>query len=328
MIKLEEKLFSELANKSGFYIKDYFSGYLKVNKWIAILENKDFIYAVVTCAENESDFIFEEARQFLLTNYSKKVSLNIVIYSDYNYEELKNKNFNKLIYSIKEEQVVYSDESCKPLVAIINSCNKEKKSKREDVKHNLITYILIIINILIYLMTSIISKNIYNIDLYTLVIFGAKVNSLINNGQPWRLITSAFLHGGLSHIVFNMYSLKIIGEQVEYIYGRCKYIFIYLISALGGSVFSYLFNSDSISVGASGAIFGLLGAMITFGIRHKDKIERDYIINLFKVVLINIFIGVTISNIDNSAHIGGLIFGIISAFLLKDKKILIYKGAV
>ena len=320
MNKLEEKLFSELVNKSGFYIKDYFSKCLKLDKWIAILENNDFIYAVITCNQNESEFIFEEVRQFLLTNYSKKISLNMVIYSECDYEKLKNKNFNKLIYSIKEEQVVYSDESCKPLVSIINSCNKEKKSKVEDIKDNLITYILILINILIYIITCIVSKNIYNIDSYTLVELGAKINYLINNGQPWRLITSAFLHGGLSHIIFNMYSLKIIGEEVEYFYGKIKYISIYLISALGGSIFSYIFNSDSISVGASGAIFGLLGAMITFGIRHKDKIGKNYIINLFKVVLINIFIGVTISNIDNSAHIGGLIFGIISAFLLRDKK--------
>ncbi|MEN8078008.1 rhomboid family intramembrane serine protease [Clostridioides difficile] len=321
MNKIQEKLFSELVNKSGFYIKDYLSEYSKCNKWIAILENKDFIYAVVTCNENESEFIFEEARQFLLTNYSKNISLNIVIYSDYNYEELKNKNFNKLIYSIKEEQVVYSDESCKPLVTIINNCNKKKTSKRENVKNNLITYILITVNILIYIITCIISKNIFDIDSYTLVELGAKVNYLINNGQPWRLITSAFLHGGLAHIAFNMYSLKIIGEEVEYVYGKVKYIAIYLISALGGSIFSYLFNADSISVGASGAIFGLLGAMIVFGISHKDKIGKAYIINLFKVVLINIFIGVTISNIDNSAHIGGLLFGIISAFLLRNKKI-------
>lgn len=321
MNKIEEKLFSELVNKSGFYIKDYLSEYSKCSKWIAILENKDFIYAVVTCTENESEFIFEEARQFLLTNYSKNISLNIVIYSDYNYEELKNKNFNKLIYSIKEEQVVYSDESCKPLVSIVSNCNKKKTAKRENVKNNLITYILISVNILIYIFTCIISKNIFDIDSYTLVELGAKVNYLINNGQPWRLITSAFLHGGLAHIAFNMYALKITGEEVEYVYGKVKYMAIYLISALGGSIFSYLFNADSISVGASGAIFGLLGAMITFGIRHKDKIGKAYIINLFKVVLINIFIGVTISNIDNSAHIGGLLFGIISAFLLKNKKI-------
>ena len=118
-----------------------------------------------------------------------------------------------------------------------------------------------------------------------------------------------------------MYALKIIGSEVEYVYGKVKYIFIYLISALGGSIFSYLFNADSISVGASGAIFGLLGAMIVFGIRHKNKIGKAYIMNLFKVLLINIFIGVTLSNIDNGAHIGGLIFGGTSALLIRDKKI-------
>ena len=74
-------------------------------------------------------------------------------------------------------------------------------------------------------------------------------------------------------------------------------------------------------MGASGAIFGLLGAMIIFGIRNKNKIGKAYILNLFKVLLINIFIGVTISNIDNGAHMGGLIFGGISASLINNKKI-------
>ena len=198
----------------------------------------------------------------------------------------------------------------------------EKKSKEKlKYKESIITYILICINILIFIVTAFISKNIQNIDSYTLVQLGAKVNVLINNGQPWRLITCAFLHGGLAHIAFNMYALKIIGSEVEYVYGKVKYIVIYLISALGGSIFSYLFNSDSISVGASGAIFGLLGAMIIFGIKHKNKVGKEYIINLLKVLLINIFIGVTLSNIDNGAHIGGLIFGGISALMLKDRKI-------
>lgn len=320
MKKLEETLFGELVNKSGFYIKDYYSNYLKKNKWIAILEKEDFIYAVITVNDKQSDTIYDEVRQFLLTNYSKKVGLNIVIYSDDNNEILKDKAYNKLIYSIKQEQVVYSDESCKPLVSIINNLNRAKQTEKQTIRNSIVTYSLIVINILIYLMSVIISKNIYDIDSYTLVSLGAKVNELINNGQPWRLITCTFLHGGLAHIAFNMYALKIIGEEVEYVYGKGKYICIYLISALGGSIFSYIFNSDAISVGASGAIFGLLGAMIIFGIKHKEKIGKAYIMNLFKVVLINIFIGVTISNIDNSGHIGGLIFGSISAFILKDKK--------
>ncbi|WP_294132548.1 rhomboid family intramembrane serine protease [uncultured Clostridium sp.] len=322
MNKLENSLFSELTKQAGFYIKDYYSETLKENKWIAIMENEDFIYAVVVCKNNEENFIYYEAMSFLEKVYSKKISLNIVICTEESYESLIQQSYNKLIYSEKEKQVVYSDNSCKPLVSILNySMEKEKLNKSKvKYKENLVTYILICVNILIFIITAFLSKSIYNIDLYTLIALGAKVNGLINNGQPWRLITCAFLHGGLAHIAFNMYALKIIGSEVEYVYGKIKYIVIYLISALGGSIFSYLFNANSISVGASGAIFGLLGAMIIFGIRHKNKIGKAYIINLFKVLLINIFIGVTLSNIDNGAHIGGLIFGCISALAVKDKK--------
>ena len=323
MDKLENILFGELTKQAGFYIKDYYSETLKENKWISIMENEDFIYATVVCKNNESDFVYYEAMNFLGKLYSKKISLNIVICTPGNYESLIHQPYNKLIYSEREKQVVYSDNSCKPLVSILNySIEKEKLNKpKVKYKESLVTYILICINILIFILTSFLSKNIYNIDSYTLIALGAKVNVLINNGQPWRLITCAFLHGGLAHIAFNMYALKIIGSEVEYVYGKVKYISIYLISALGGSVFSYLFNADSISVGASGAIFGLLGAMIIFGIRHKNKIGKAYIMNLFKVLLINIFIGVTLSNIDNGAHIGGLVFGCISALVMRDKKI-------
>lgn len=82
-----------------------------------------------------------------------------------------------------------------------------------------------------------------------------------------------------------------------------------------------MFNPASISVGASGAIFGLFGAMIIFGIRNKNKIGKEYIINLAQVVIVNIIIGIILSNIDNSAHMGGLVFGAISALILKSKKI-------
>ena len=260
MDKLENILFGELTKQAGFYIKDYYSETLKENKWISIMENEDFIYATVVCKNNESDFVYYEAMNFLGKLYSKKISLNIVICTPGNYESLIHQPYNKLIYSEREKQVVYSDNSCKPLVSILNySIEKEKLNKpKVKYKESLVTYILICINILIFILTSFLSKNIYNIDSYTLIALGAKVNVLINNGQPWRLITCAFLHGGLAHIAFNMYALKIIGSEVEYVYGKVKYISIYLISALGGSVFSYLFNADSISVGASGAIFGLL----------------------------------------------------------------------
>ena len=130
MNKLENVLFSELTKQAGFYIKDYYSDFLKENKWIAIMENEDFIYAVVVCKNNESDFVYYEAMNFLGKIYSKRISLNIVICTTENYESLIQQTYNKLIYSEKEKQVVYSDNSCKPLVSILNySIEKEKSDK-------------------------------------------------------------------------------------------------------------------------------------------------------------------------------------------------------
>lgn len=122
------------------------------------------------------------------------------------------------------------------------------------------------------------------------------------------------------HIFFNMYSLKIIGPEVQFVYGKVKYLIIYLVSIIGSSIFSYLFNSNSVSVGASGAIFGLLGAMIIFAYNNRRKIGKNYIKGLIKVVIINMIIGVTLSNIDNSAHLGGLISGIIISYIFLKLK--------
>lgn len=150
----------------------------------------------------------------------------------------------------------------------------------------------------------------FNIDIYTLVEMGAKYNILIENGEFYRLITAGFLHGGIMHLFFNMSALNIIGKEVEEVYGTKKYILIYVFSLLGASVFSYLF-SKGISVGASGAIFGLLGAMLIFGFKNKKKIGKLYIKNIIETILLNILIGITIPNIDNFAHMGGLVLGLI-----------------
>ena len=179
MNKLEKGLFENLTQNSGFYIKDYYSEYLNSSKWMAILENNDFVYAVIVCKYNDCDFEYEEAKVFLEKNYFKKISLNVVIYATKEAESFINKGFNKIIYSKDKKQVVYSDNSCKPLVSILNNSKQKEIKKKLKYKDNLITYILIAINVLIYLLTAIISRNIYDIDSYTLLVFGAKVNELI-----------------------------------------------------------------------------------------------------------------------------------------------------
>ena len=322
MKSFEKEIFNVLTSQLGFYIKDYYSGFLGKKSWVAILEKETFIYAVVVADDNYCDYAYSEANNYLNENFSKTATVNVLICTDKeNYYGFTVRPYNKAIYLSNKMQVVYSDESCKPLANIAEHIKKKNEVKRNSFKDNIVTYSLIIINILIFIITIIVSKNIYDIDVYTLVIMGAKVNELINHGQVWRLITCTFLHGGLAHIAFNMYALKIIGSEVEFAYGKIKYILIYLFSALGGSIFSYIFSPNSISVGASGAIFGLFGAMLVFGVKNRHRIGKNYVINLFKVVIINIFIGVTISNIDNAGHIGGLVAGGIIALLVKNKKL-------
>jgi membrane associated rhomboid family serine protease len=144
---------------------------------------------------------------------------------------------------------------------------------------------------------------------------------LVTSGEWWRLISAGFLHGSIIHLLFNVYILWVIGSQLESIVGNIKFIIIYFVSLLGGSVASYLFSPfGSYSIGASGAIFGLMGAMLVVG--RKRNLDISQITTL---VAINIVIGFVLSGIDWRAHLGGLATGafitwvLINATSLKEK---------
>jgi len=151
-----------------------------------------------------------------------------------------------------------------------------------------------------------------------LVLLGAKVNELITQGQYYRLISAMFLHGGIVHLAVNMYSLYAIGPMVEKVYGKAKFIAIYFVAGICSSLLSYVY-SPSMSIGASGAIFGLLGAVLVFAIKSKGKTGSAFIRSILAVIIANIFIGMTLPGIDNFGHIGGLIGGIIISFLISFK---------
>lgn len=187
-------------------------------------------------------------------------------------------------------------------------------------KNNIVTMSIIAINIILYIITAIMSKNIFDINAYVLLYMGGNYGALVSHGQVWRLLTCAFLHGGLIHILCNMYALYALGPQVEILFGRVKYIMIYLFSAIGGSLLSYIFSPSSLSIGASGAIFGLFGAMVVFVLKYKDKIPKKVLNNLFGVIILNLLIGFNLQGIDNFAHIGGLLVGALVAFLFLMQK--------
>jgi rhomboid protease GluP len=155
-----------------------------------------------------------------------------------------------------------------------------------------------------------------------LVAFGMKVNELIAQGEIWRLFTAMFLHIGLVpiplHLLSNLYALNALGPMVEGYYGHVRFLAIYLIGGLFGSVASYAY-SDSPSAGASGAIFALIGATTVYFLRYRDNFGtrgRAIVQNMLVVIAINLFIGLNSSFIDNWVHIGGLVGGAVMAWAL------------
>lgn len=162
-----------------------------------------------------------------------------------------------------------------------------------------ITYTLIGINLVLFGLQYLVGVSDSSVD------YGMWPVAIAVNGEWWRLLTSAFLHGGLLHIAFNMYVLFLIGTALERVLGHTRYVLLYLVAALGGSVASYLFSDlRTVSVGASGAIFGLMGALLVAGRRLRYDIKQVAIL-----LAINIGIGFLVPDVDWRAHLGGLLVG-------------------
>lgn len=151
---------------------------------------------------------------------------------------------------------------------------------------------------------------------------GAKDNAAIAvDGEYYRFLTAMFLHGGLLHLAFNGYALYSLGAEAERIYGTPRFLLLYLIAGLAGGVASYAFSPYR-SVGASGAIFGLIGGLAAFYYASRGflgEIARQQLGSLITVIMINLFIGFSTPMIDNYAHIGGLVGGAALGLLLAPR---------
>ena len=195
----------------------------------------------------------------------------------------------------------------------INKKNEGDAKMNEDVfrpKKPVITYALIIINVLVFIL-SVFNDNI-------LPMFAVNRELIVNFGQYYRLITGMFLHGGILHLLFNMYALYIIGMQLESFLGKAKYLIVYLLSGIGASMLS-IFFSNSFSIGASGAIFGLMGALLYFGYHYRVYLDSVVKSQIIPLIVLNLILGFTLSGIDNWAHIGGLVSGILATMAVGVK---------
>ena len=160
-------------------------------------------------------------------------------------------------------------------------------------------------------------------DGWELVRLGANFSAAVRAGQYWRLVSSMFLHGNWLHLIFNGYALYVLGRLVEQIFGSLRFFPIYLLAGVSGSLASALATTDShrLSVGASGAIFGLIGAaLVALRVLRgfvPEGWRRQLGINLLVIVALQLYIGFSVSVIDNAAHIGGLVGGALAALALR-----------
>jgi rhomboid protease GluP len=175
-----------------------------------------------------------------------------------------------------------------------------------------VTLALIVLNVLDYIWVA--TTGSFS-DNYSLIGHGALVGELVRSGEWWRIVTGAFEHGGFWHIALNMFALYQVGTFVEIIGGRARMLAAYLISMVGSGIAVTLFQPDVVTVGASGAIFGLFGALVAIGLR-MGKDGRSLISQTVPIIAINLGLGFVIPNISYVGHIGGLISGFLAGLLL------------
>ncbi len=185
-----------------------------------------------------------------------------------------------------------------------------------------LTYGIIAVNLFLYVISAILSGSIADMNMRVLLEMGALNGTLVvGYHEWWRLFTAMFLHGGMTHILMNMFSLYLIGRGVEMYFERKAYLSIYLFSGLLGGLASLWMHPDpnSVGIGASGAIFGVFGALAGFFLAHRHKIapHSKAFMKDFAIVLgINLVLGLSLPSIDVSAHVGGLVVGFLGGFVI------------
>ncbi|UII54860.1 rhomboid family intramembrane serine protease [Cytobacillus spongiae] len=178
------------------------------------------------------------------------------------------------------------------------------------------TYLFIIVQVAMFLLLEAAGGS---TNTSTLIKYGAKFNPLILEGEWWRFITPIFLHIGVLHLLMNTLALYFLGVAVEKIFGNSRFLFIYIVAGLFGSLASFLF-SPNISAGASGAIFGCFGALLYFGLIYPKLFFRTMGMNVIVVIAINLVFGFTVPGIDNAGHIGGLVGGFLATGIVHFPK--------
>lgn len=187
-----------------------------------------------------------------------------------------------------------------------------------------LTYTIIALNILAYMLTSFLSGSIIEMDWQRLVDAGALYGPyVVFKEEWWRLGSAMFLHGGMTHLLMNMVSLYLVGRGAEIHFDAKSYITLYFFSGILGAFVSLAVHPQGVGVGASGAVFGLFGALAGFFLAHREKIgpqSKAFMKDFGIIILINIVFGLAVPSVDMSAHIGGLITGFVGGFMIQRNR--------
>lgn len=306
------------------------------------LENLDNNYKIVRIVShhihNKEQLDFDKFKLSRIVKQVKRKTLSfkvkvLSIYTDIEDEKILNKddvlvekekdiNNPKLISAFPDivEKTNRKEDGLEYFIKVTDNINKKNESRSKmaekifSYKVPIVTYIIMAICIVLFIMMEVFSGGSTNSS--TLLKYGANLDVLVKEGEYYRLFTCMFLHIGIMHLACNMYSLYVVGREVESLFGKIKYIIIYVLSGIFGSIMSIAFTHNTISAGASGAIFGLLGALLYFGIHYRtylgDAIKRSVI----PIIVINLLIGFFSEGIDLAAHIGGLVGGVLVAMMV------------
>lgn len=290
---------------------------------------------VLNYIHNKEQFDFDQfkvnrlTRQIKLKTFTFKLKV-LSFYIDVNEDlELTDTKINTCIRALDEKmlqsdkklkkffpdiskKLVFNEEGIKLYEKINNDILKKNIDQSEKInelfreKKPIVTKILITIIIALFIIMYLFGSG--SEDIKTLYVFGA----LVKNGSWIRLFVSMFLHIGILHLLMNVYSLYILGKQTENFYGHIKTLIIFIYSGLVGNLLSMiLMNPNTISAGASGAIFGLMGALLYFSINQRSYMGEALKKQILPVIIINLLFTFMIPSINMYAHLGGLIGGII-----------------
>lgn len=305
------------------------------------LENLDNNYKIVRIVShhihNKEQLDFDKFKLSRVVKQVKRKTLSfsvkvLNIYTDIEDEKMlnnddvlitKEKDINnpKLVNAFPDivEKTNRKEDGLEYFIKVTDNINKNNAKRNKiaekifSYKQPIVTYIIMAVCIILFILMEL-SGGSTNSQI--LLKYGANLDILVKNGEYYRLFTCIFLHIGIMHLICNMYSLYAIGREVESLFGKVKYIIIFILSGIFGSIMSIAFTHNTISAGASGAIFGLLGALLYFGINYRTYLGEAIKRTIIPIIVVNLIIGFFAEGIDLAAHIGGLVGGVLVSMMV------------